>query len=76
MSTEARTSQLNALADLAGEDRYLLANARCLSEGIDVPALDGVAFILLYADKNSRKVLTNPQPSSETDAVSASTHIQ
>ena len=23
----------------------LLSNARCLSEGVDVPALDGVAFI-------------------------------
>ena len=23
----------------------LLANARCLSEGVDVPALDGIAFI-------------------------------
>ena len=26
-------------------DCFLIANARCLSEGIDVPALDGVAFI-------------------------------
>jgi predicted helicase len=26
-------------------ERALLANARCLAEGVDVPALDGVAFI-------------------------------
>jgi superfamily II DNA or RNA helicase len=26
-------------------DRAMLANARCLTEGIDVPALDGIAFI-------------------------------
>jgi hypothetical protein len=27
------------------EERGLLANARCLAEGVDVPALDGVAFV-------------------------------
>ena len=26
-------------------ERGILANARCLSEGVDVPTLDGVAFI-------------------------------
>jgi hypothetical protein len=31
---------------LDGEDRHaLLTNARCLTEGVDVPSLDGVAFI-------------------------------
>jgi superfamily II DNA or RNA helicase len=33
------------LGRLDDADRGLLANARCLSEGVDVPTLDGVAFI-------------------------------
>ena len=45
MSTSERSNKLRALGALENEDRYLLANARCLSEGVDVPALDGVAFV-------------------------------
>ena len=36
---------LQHLGSLDDGDRGLLANARCLSEGVDVPTLDGVAFI-------------------------------
>ncbi len=36
---------LQHLARLDEGERGLLANARCLSEGVDVPTLDGVAFI-------------------------------
>ncbi len=45
MPTSQRTRELRALAELANEDRYIVGNARCLSEGVDVPALDGVAFV-------------------------------
>jgi len=45
MPTSERSNKLRALGALESEDRYLLANARCLSEGVDVPALDGVAFV-------------------------------
>lgn len=33
------------MRNLEPGERRLLANARCLAEGVDVPALDGVAFI-------------------------------
>jgi len=36
---------LQHLGRLECGDRGLLANARCLAEGVDVPTLDGVAFI-------------------------------
>ncbi|MBX7433783.1 Helicase associated domain protein [Mycobacterium sp. Y57] len=36
---------LQHLGRLDDADRGLLANVRCLSEGVDVPTLDGVAFI-------------------------------
>jgi superfamily II DNA or RNA helicase len=45
MPTSERSNKLRAMGALEEEDRYLLANARCLSEGVDVPALDGVAFV-------------------------------
>tara|TARA_Y100001934_G_scaffold49353_1_gene59983 strand:- start:133 stop:1251 length:1119 start_codon:yes stop_codon:yes gene_type:complete len=45
MRTSDRELRLRALGALENEDRYLLSNARCLSEGVDVPALDGVAFV-------------------------------
>ena len=44
MSTGERSVRLDRLRDL-DSDRALLANARCLTEGIDVPALDAIAFI-------------------------------
>ena len=45
MPTQLRRQKLQNLKTLQGVDRSLLANARCLSEGVDVPTLDGVAFI-------------------------------
>ena len=45
MPTDERNRNLKALGNITDEQRYILSNARCLSEGVDVPALDGVAFI-------------------------------
>jgi superfamily II DNA or RNA helicase len=45
MAAGDRRRLLARLRTLEGTDRMLLANARCLTEGVDVPALDGVAFI-------------------------------
>ena len=36
---------LQHLGDSTTSERGLLTNARCLAEGVDVPTLDGVAFI-------------------------------
>ena len=45
MNTGERRKLLTQLRS-DGEDRHaLLTNARCLTEGVDVPSLDGVAFI-------------------------------
>jgi superfamily II DNA or RNA helicase len=45
MPTNERDKNLKALGDIADNQRYILSNARCLSEGVDVPALDGIAFV-------------------------------
>ncbi|GAB2561314.1 DEAD/DEAH box helicase [Nocardia heshunensis] len=45
MTAGERHVQLRQLRECEDGDRGLLANARCLSEGVDVPTLDGVAFI-------------------------------
>ena len=45
MPAYTRKRKIQNLKDLQHSDRSLLANARCLSEGVDVPALDGIAFI-------------------------------
>ena len=45
MSAGERHVRLQHLSRLDDGQRGLLANARCLSEGVDVPTLDGVAFI-------------------------------
>ena len=45
MPTGERDRHLTRFRRLAPDERGLLANARCLSEGVDVPAIDGVAFI-------------------------------
>lgn len=45
MSTGQRNQNLRRLGELEDGERAILSNARCLSEGVDVPALDGVAFI-------------------------------
>jgi superfamily II DNA or RNA helicase len=45
MPTDKRRRKLAQLKSLKNDQRGLLTNARCLSEGVDVPSLDGVAFI-------------------------------
>ena len=45
MSTGKRHQLLAHLSGLDEGERGLLANARCLAEGVDVPTLDGIAFI-------------------------------
>jgi superfamily II DNA or RNA helicase len=45
MSAGQRNVQLGRLRNLEAGSSGVLANARCLSEGVDVPTLDGVAFI-------------------------------
>ncbi len=45
MPTGSRKVKLDRLATIESTERALLANARCLTEGVDVPALDGVAFV-------------------------------
>jgi Helicase associated domain/Helicase conserved C-terminal domain len=45
MPTGERRHRLTRLANPQARERALLANARCLAEGVDVPTLDGVAFI-------------------------------
>jgi len=45
MPAGKRQALLQHLGTLNEGERGLLANARCLAEGIDVPTLDGVAFI-------------------------------
>jgi superfamily II DNA or RNA helicase len=45
MSAGTRRDLINGLKELNGYYIGLLTNARCLSEGVDVPSLDGVAFV-------------------------------
>jgi hypothetical protein len=45
MTTDKRNVLLRTLRKLGAEERGLLCNARCLTEGVDVPTLDGVAFV-------------------------------
>jgi superfamily II DNA or RNA helicase len=45
MNSSQRETRLRRLRIVKSGERGLLSNARCLSEGIDVPTLDGVAFI-------------------------------
>jgi len=45
MPTYKRRLKLDQLKKLTKSDRGLLSNAKCLAEGVDVPSLDGVAFI-------------------------------
>ena len=45
MTAGERHLRLQRLRQLEAGERGLLTNARCLSEGVDVPTLDGVAFI-------------------------------
>ena len=45
MDAGKRSRLIKHLANLKDGERGLLSNARCLAEGVDVPTLDGVAFI-------------------------------
>ncbi len=45
MSAHKRKIKIDQLKTLSTNERGVLSNARCLSEGVDVPSLDGVAFI-------------------------------
>jgi superfamily II DNA or RNA helicase len=45
MTSGERETRLNRLRAVGVGERGILTNARCLAEGVDVPALDGVAFI-------------------------------
>ncbi|MGR7027230.1 DEAD/DEAH box helicase family protein [Geodermatophilus sp. URMC 62] len=45
MPAGKRTALLDSLRTLAPGHRRVLTNARCLTEGVDVPAIDGIAFI-------------------------------
>lgn len=45
MSALERHRRINTLRDVGNEEVCILSNARCLTEGVDVPALDGIAFI-------------------------------
>lgn len=45
MSAGLRERKLRRLRDLDRDEHALLTNARCLGEGVDVPTLDGIAFI-------------------------------
>jgi superfamily II DNA or RNA helicase len=45
MTSGERENHLNRLRGLGEDERGVLTNARCLAEGVDVPMLDGVAFI-------------------------------
>ena len=45
MPTIARKRKLKRLKNVRNDEIGLLSNAKCLSEGVDVPSLDGVAFI-------------------------------
>lgn len=45
MPTAKRTETINSLRTADENQIGIVTNARCLSEGVDVPSLDGVAFI-------------------------------
>jgi superfamily II DNA or RNA helicase len=45
MPANKRRIRLDQLKTIGIMERGVLSNARCLSEGVDVPSLDGVAFI-------------------------------
>jgi hypothetical protein len=45
MSAGQRSIALQRLRQASADAPYVLANARCLAEGVDVPNLDGVVFV-------------------------------
>ena len=45
MSTFLREQEISNLENVNPSDCYLLSNAKCLSEGVDIPTLDGIVFV-------------------------------
>ena len=45
MSSTLKDEKIQKLKSVGKKSCFVLSNARCLSEGVDVPSLDGVAFI-------------------------------
>jgi len=45
MATDQRDATLDRLRELAQGERGIVTNSKCLSEGVDVQELDGVAFV-------------------------------
>ncbi len=45
MSSTLKEEKIQKLKSVGKKSCFVLSNARCLSEGVDVPSLDGVAFI-------------------------------
>jgi superfamily II DNA or RNA helicase len=45
MLTDLRGQKLKRLKNIGEDEIGLLSNARCLSEGVDVPALDAIVFV-------------------------------
>ena len=45
MTSLERNTKIGKLRNLSDGEIGILSNARCLSEGVDVPTLDGIAFI-------------------------------
>ena len=44
MNAKDRNTEISKLRNIKDSEVGILANARCLSEGVDVPTLDGIAF--------------------------------
>ncbi len=45
MKSKIRNEKIQKLKNISNKQIKILSNARCLSEGVDVPVLDGIAFI-------------------------------
>ena len=45
MNARARARKLQGLKDISLNQTGLISNAKCLSEGVDVPSLDGIMFV-------------------------------
>ena len=45
MNSAQRNQAISRLRNISDGELGILSNARCLSEGVDVPALNGIAFI-------------------------------
>ena len=45
MNSTKRNNRISRLRNIKKGEIGILTNARCLSEGVDVPSLDGIAFI-------------------------------